>query len=184
MYSAHVTYAGYCPASRQDSERASLSSGRTDSDAVSLSGSSVWVCTLFMQLLSSPPRKLIQMIYNMWVKVDNAVIPFIIQQTQISIQKTHFWRSAACEYKLSSSSSKLSPLRRTLGRRLCSVWVNSVDSAVTRSTTSRKHWLLCKKVSSRCSLLICSVLSQIETQFIRQQLSSSCTKTRFTMQKI
>lgn len=41
VYSAHVTYAGYCPASRQDSERASLSSGRTDSDAVSLSGSSV-----------------------------------------------------------------------------------------------------------------------------------------------
>ncbi|CAG4937256.1 unnamed protein product [Parnassius apollo] len=41
VYSAHVSYAGYCPASRQDSERASLSSGRTDSDAVSLSGSSV-----------------------------------------------------------------------------------------------------------------------------------------------
>ncbi|XP_053608147.1 axin isoform X1 [Plodia interpunctella] len=41
VYSAHVTYAGYCPTSRQDSERASLSSGRTDSDAVSLSGSSV-----------------------------------------------------------------------------------------------------------------------------------------------
>lgn len=43
VYSAHVSYGGYCPASRQDSERASLSSGRTDSDAVSLSGSSVWV---------------------------------------------------------------------------------------------------------------------------------------------
>ncbi|XP_061712951.1 axin [Cydia pomonella] len=41
VYSAHVTYAGYTPASRQDSERASLSSGRTDSDVVSLSGSSV-----------------------------------------------------------------------------------------------------------------------------------------------
>ncbi|KAH9632084.1 hypothetical protein HF086_015288 [Spodoptera exigua] len=41
VYSAHVSYAGYCPASRQDSERASLSSGRTDSDAISLSGSSV-----------------------------------------------------------------------------------------------------------------------------------------------
>lgn len=41
VYSAHVSYGGYCPASRQDSERASLSSGRTDSDAVSLSGSSV-----------------------------------------------------------------------------------------------------------------------------------------------
>ncbi|XP_049869491.1 axin isoform X1 [Pectinophora gossypiella] len=41
VYSAHVTYAGYCPASRQDSERASLSSGRADSDAVSLSGSSL-----------------------------------------------------------------------------------------------------------------------------------------------
>ncbi|RVE49546.1 hypothetical protein evm_005774 [Chilo suppressalis] len=41
VYSAHVTYAGYCPASRHDSDRASLSSGRTDSDAVSLSGSSV-----------------------------------------------------------------------------------------------------------------------------------------------
>ncbi|XP_050345895.1 axin [Nymphalis io] len=41
VYSAHVSYAGYTPASRQDSERASLSSGRTDSDAVSLSGSSV-----------------------------------------------------------------------------------------------------------------------------------------------
>ncbi|KAJ0177414.1 hypothetical protein K1T71_007423 [Dendrolimus kikuchii] len=41
VYSAHVSYAGYCPASRHDSERASLSSGRTDSDAVSLSGSSV-----------------------------------------------------------------------------------------------------------------------------------------------
>ncbi|GBP93091.1 Axin [Eumeta japonica] len=37
----HLSYGGYCPASRQDSERASLSSGRTDSDAVSLSGSSV-----------------------------------------------------------------------------------------------------------------------------------------------
>ncbi|XP_050684367.1 axin-like isoform X1 [Leptidea sinapis] len=41
VYNAHVTYAGYTPTSRQDSERASLSSGRTDSDAVSLSGSSV-----------------------------------------------------------------------------------------------------------------------------------------------
>ncbi|CAH0723154.1 unnamed protein product, partial [Brenthis ino] len=41
VYSAHVSYAGYTPASRQDSERASLSSGRTDSDAVSLSGSSL-----------------------------------------------------------------------------------------------------------------------------------------------
>ncbi|XP_013199892.1 axin isoform X2 [Amyelois transitella] len=41
VYSAHVTYAGYCPTSRQDSSRASFSSGRTDSDAVSLSGSSV-----------------------------------------------------------------------------------------------------------------------------------------------
>ncbi|XP_072931703.1 axin-like [Epargyreus clarus] len=41
VYSAHVSYGGYCPASRQDSERASLSSGRTDSDAVSLSGSSL-----------------------------------------------------------------------------------------------------------------------------------------------
>ncbi|CAH2106094.1 unnamed protein product [Euphydryas editha] len=41
VYSAHVSYAGYTPASRQDSERASLSSGRTDSDVVSLSGSSV-----------------------------------------------------------------------------------------------------------------------------------------------
>ncbi|CAG4975551.1 unnamed protein product [Colias eurytheme] len=41
VYSAHVSYAGYTPTSRQDSERASLSSGRTDSDAVSLSGSSV-----------------------------------------------------------------------------------------------------------------------------------------------
>ncbi|XP_041978416.1 axin isoform X1 [Aricia agestis] len=41
VYSAHVTYAGYTPASRQDSERASLSSGRADSDAVSLSGSSL-----------------------------------------------------------------------------------------------------------------------------------------------
>lgn len=41
VYSAHVAYAGYCPASRYDSERASLSSGRADSDAVSLSGSSL-----------------------------------------------------------------------------------------------------------------------------------------------
>ncbi|XP_063825171.1 axin [Ostrinia nubilalis] len=41
VYSAHVTYAGYCPGSRHDSDRASLSSGRADSDAVSLSGSSV-----------------------------------------------------------------------------------------------------------------------------------------------
>ncbi|KAG6452107.1 hypothetical protein O3G_MSEX007469 [Manduca sexta] len=41
VYSAHASYAGYCPASRHDSERASLSSGRADSDAVSLSGSSL-----------------------------------------------------------------------------------------------------------------------------------------------
>ncbi|KAL0841535.1 hypothetical protein ABMA28_015205 [Loxostege sticticalis] len=46
VYSAHVTYAGYCPGSRHDSDRASLSSGRADSDAVSLSGSSVDGMTL------------------------------------------------------------------------------------------------------------------------------------------
>ncbi|KAI5652093.1 regulator of G protein signaling domain-containing protein [Phthorimaea operculella] len=40
VYSAHAAYAGYCPGSRHDSSRASLSSGRADSDVVSLSGAS------------------------------------------------------------------------------------------------------------------------------------------------
>lgn len=37
----HAAYSSYNPVSRQDSEQQSMSSGRTDSDTMSMSGSSV-----------------------------------------------------------------------------------------------------------------------------------------------
>lgn len=50
-YSVYNAYASYNPVSRRDSELASLSSGRTDSDTMSISSMSTWV-EVFLSLFS------------------------------------------------------------------------------------------------------------------------------------
>lgn len=51
-YSVYNAYASYNPVSRRDSELASLSSGRTDSDTMSISSMSTWVDFYLVFLLS------------------------------------------------------------------------------------------------------------------------------------